>query len=907
MRDDRRLTFARRLVRGRARAAMFDPAALDWQRACAERRARATSRLARAAIGAWFAAGLAALVLDCLRVQALEQPRRLADLGGPGVAGSPWRAAIGARIVDVRYSLRLLWRTRAVTAAAVVALALGLGVNVAVFAVVDALLLRPLPVPDPGALVAVYGDREGTRRFFSHPDYLDLRDGQRTLPLAALGLNSGWLGATSPEPVSVHVVSGNFFDVLGIRAARGRALAPADDAPGGTSAVAVISDALWRSRFAGAPAAIGRPITLNDRTLEIVGVAPASFRGLLADAPADLWVPFAAMRLLEPDWNIEERGEIWITLVGRLPARTSRLSAEAALAPLAVGLRQTRATRSVGDDSLRLVPMRTATFDPGGRRAIWPVAALLTLVAAGVLLIACANVASLLLARAASRTRELGLCSALGATRSRIVAQLLVEAGLLVGAGAAAGVAVARVSLGLLVAVAPPAALPPGVAVALDTRVQAFAILAAVLTVLLAGLLPAVRASRPDPLLLLRTDAVGRASPAGPARLRQALVVGQVALSLVLLIGAGLFARTLAAAGAVDPGFEPDRVLLVSVNLAVPHYTPDQMRTFYSDAASRVRDIPGVEAVGFGQIMPMSGGSTARPFLRDDVAWPPPDGEDATLVPYTVVGPGYFRAIGATVRGREFDSRDTAEAAPVVIVNETLARRLWPEGDAVGHHVRVPLKAPGPLYRVIGVVRDAKYRTLTEPQSPFFYLAVTQSLRPRVTLAVRTAGQPAAMAPAVRAVLASIDPRVPVYGVRTLASLVERSLAARRLAARLLGLFGLIALAVAGVGVYGTLAFTLTRRSSEIGVRLALGATSRDIVRLVVASGLYPVIAGLTIGAGLSLVAARLVGRFLFGVTPTDPVTFAGVCLLLAVVAGVASYVPARRATRLNPANLLRE
>ncbi len=570
-------------------------------------------------------------------------------------------------------------------------------------------------------------------------------------------------------------------------------------------------------------------------------------------------------------------------------------------------LREAHATPGAGDGSLRLVPMRAATFDPAERRASWPVAALLAAVVASVLVIACANVASLLLARAASRARELGVRAAIGATRTRLVTQLVTEAGLLVAVGAAAGVVVARVSLAGLMAIAPPAALPPGVVIALDARTLVFAAAAALVTALATGLVPALAVSRTDVLPLLRTDATAHAPSAGPVRLQRALVVGQVALSLVLLVGAGLFLRTMASALAVDPGFEADRVLLVSVNLAVPHDTHDQMRAFYADAVSRVRAIPGVEAAGFGQIVPMSGGSTARPLVRDDAAWPPPGGEDATMVPYTVVGPGFFRALGTPVRGREFDARDGADAPPVVIVNETLARRLWPTGDALGRHVRVPLREPGPRYEVIGVVPDGKYRTLTETQSPFFYLAITQAPRPRVTLAVRTAGEPAAMAPVVRAAMEALDPRVPLYRVGTLASVVERSLAPERLAARLLGVFGLIALAVAGVGIYATLAFSVARRERELGVRAALGASSGSLARLALGESLAPTALGLAIGLGLSAWASRFVARFLFGVAPTDPATFVAVILLLAGVALAASWIPARRAARVDPASLLRE
>lgn len=812
-------------------------------------------------------------------------------------------------VTELRHAVRRLERAPGFTLAAVATLALGLGANVAAFAVVDALLMRPLPVRDPGRLVAVYADRGLTRRHFSYPDYLDLRDGQAVFDgLAAVGDGTAWLGRTSPDRVALGIVSGSYFDVVGVAMAAGRPLATTDDRRGEAARVAVISHRFWRTEFAGDPAVAGKTIVLNGRSFDVIGVAAEGFDGLDPASPVGVWVPFAALRVIEPDWTFDARDEIWITLVGRLRAGLSRRAAEAALEPLAARIERAHARPPSDATALRLVPRSSATFDPAARRRAWPVAGLLEAVVAGVLLIACTNVAGLFLARASARRRELGVRAAIGATRARLLAGLATESGLLVAVGVAVGLVVARLALDVLLAVAPASVLPPGVEVTIDARVVGFALGAFGLTATVVGLPAALGASRADVVALLRAGgAIGRA-PGGPAHLRRALIAAQVALSAVLLVGAGLFARTLASAAAVDPGFEADRVLLVSVDLGAAGYDAARMRAFYREAPARVTRIPGVEAAGLGQIVAMSGAGVARPVVREGVPWPPPGGEDpAVFVPYSVVGPGYFQAMGMRIRGRGFEAGDTVDRPPAVIVNEMLARRLWPGGDAIGRRVRLPLREAGPLVEVVGVAADGKYASLTEAPQPFFWLPLGQATRSRVTMHVRAPGDPMALAPAVRAALEELDPRLPLYHVRTLTSLVRASLATERFAARLLGLFGLVALVVVVMGVYGTLSFVVIRRTREIGVRLALGASSRDVGRMVRREAFWPLVAGLAAGMVLALWASGFVSAYLFGVTATDPATFAGVTLLLVAAGLAAGRLPARRATRMDPMAVLRE
>ncbi len=696
------------------------------------------------------------------------------------------------------------------------------------------------------------------------------------------------------------MVSGNYFDVLGVGAPAGRTFSAADDDFAAPKAVAVISDGLWRTRFGADPAVAGRTFTLSGQTFTVVGRAPAGFTGMSADAPADLWVPCAAVSLLEPGWNIRDRREIWMSIAARLRSGSDRREAQASLQPVAarIGLEQ----QGEAGARVRLVPAGASVVDPDARASALRAGALLMGIVGFVLIIACANVASLVLARGAARARELGVRLAIGASRGRVVRQVVTESLVLALAGGAAGLLVAIWTAHLLVALAPPEAVPPGLDIALDVRVMTFATLLSLSTGVLFGAAPAWQLSRADPVAVMRDGAqADRFGRRAAVRMRRAAVVAQIGLSVVLLVMAALFVRTLSAAGAVPSGYDAGHVLLVTIDFSASRAEPAGSLRSASHIIDRVAALPGVESASFGQIAPFSGSLIQRPAV--------PEGKPSTdddLVPYTVVGAGYFRTLGLRLRGRDFQPSDTQAASKVVVINETLARRLWPGEEAIGRRLQLPLRTPGPPHEVIGVVSDGRYVSLTEAQRPFLYLPLAQNFRPRLTLHVRTTGSPAAFLTPVRSAVRSVSADLPVYNPITLDESLARSLARERLIARLLTAFGGMALLTAAVGIYGILAFAVARRTREMGVRMALGARSSDLVRLIVRQSAGLVAGGLCAGVAGALLATRLVKAFLFGVPPTDPAAFAGAVILLCAVALVATSVPARRAARIDPLAALR-
>ena len=801
---------------------------------------------------------------------------------------------------DVRYAVRGLRRAPVFAATAIVTLALGLGANTAVFSVIDALLLRPLPVYQPARLVAVYRGASGTSGAFSFPDFRALAaQGQVLAGVAAWGSQSAWLRTTGDlERIVIHAVAPNYFAVLGVGPQIGSSFVTTEESASRGSVV--ISHRLWRTRFAADPAIAGRAITLDGQTMTIAGVAPAAFSGLEPAAPADAWITFSTLAMLEPGWNFEAKEEIWLRLIARLREGIGRRAAEAAVANVL-----SDGAREQGSALLRLQPASTPIFDPEARGSSSRLALLVGAVAALVLIIACANVANLIIVRGNTRRREIGLRLAVGASRGRIARQMITEALVLSAAGCAVGFLVAHWTIQALTVLAPPSTLPPGITVAIDARVIAFGATLTVLTALAFGVLPAWQLTRVD-LLPVMKDARGEdTSRRSPLRLRRALVVAQVALSAVLLVGAVLFLRTLSAALAVAPGYDIDHVLLVTVDFTVPKLPQPEAVAAGERILERVRALRGVEGAALGQIVPFSGAFVARPAVPEGQTLSRAN-EDTFMVPYAVVSEGYFSALGMRLVGRDFAATDTADAARVVIVNETLARKYWPGRNAIGQRVTLPLKEPGPSYEVIAVVPDGKYVSLTEEQHPYMYVPWKQMHRARMTLHVRTALEPTAITPAVRAVVASVNRDLPAYNPMSLGRYVDRSIAQQRMVARLLVLFGAIALAVATVGVYGLTAFTVARRAKELGVRMALGARPRDLVRMLIAQSAVLIVVGLVAGTAAALLLTRLVKALLFGVTATDPLSFAAAAAVLAVATLGATIVPARRATRVDPLAVLR-
>ena len=811
---------------------------------------------------------------------------------------------------DLRYGARAYLKAPAFTLAAAVALALGIGANATIFSFVNALLLRPVQgVREPGRLVAVYTSdySSGLYGGSSVPDYLDFRDqsdafeGLAAYEPAISSLSAG--GEDAPERGRGAYVSGNYFDVLGVGAAAGRVLQPQDDVTPGAHPLVVISHQLWRRRFNSDPAIVGRHVNLDGRPYAVVGVAAESFKGLHLGEPApDFWLPLVMM----PESVLKARGNRGRDIVGRLKPGATAEQAQAQLTGIAARLARAYPDTNLGTlekpDQPRPVTVAPLTLiGPRARENVRAVARLLLAVVGLVLLIACANVANLLLARAATRRREIAIRLALGASRPRLVRQLITESMALALLGGALGLFVAAWTADLLPGFFP-AEDTALLDLSLDWRVLGFTAGVSLLTGLVFGLAPALQASRPDLLMALKDDAGGKSQGLRRFGLRNLLVVAQIALALLLLVGAGLFIRSLRNALSLDPGFDPNNLLLASLEIRGQQLSKEQGSALYDELLERVGGLPGVRAATYTRVTPLGGGGQRRGTQIE--GYQPRPKED-TEINTNVVGRDYFRTMGiGIVRGRGFDARDTEKSQPVVVVNEEFARRYFPNQDPIGKRLRTSSR--GPYQEIVGVARDAKYRDLREQTLPFIYIPLAQEYQRGMTLVVRTEGDPLAAAPAVRGLMQSLNKNLPLYNVTTMASHVRAALSAERMIAVLLGVFGGVALALASIGVYGVMAYSVAQRTREIGIRVALGASRKDIIGLIVGQGMALVLLGGAAGLALSFALTRLLAGLLFGVSASDPATYAGVTTLLAGVALLACYLPARRATKVDPMVALR-
>ena len=811
---------------------------------------------------------------------------------------------------DLRYGIRMLWKTPGFTAVALVSLALGIGVNTAVFSLFNAVLIRPVPVVREQARLV------WLRAPSSYPDYSDYREQSRSFEGMAAAAGTREFSLTreggEPELLRGELVTANYFDVLGVGASAGRTFV---DEEGRTpSSVVVLSHDLWRTRFGSDASIVGRRISLNGLSFTVVGVAPENFTGTEAGVARALWVPLSMEPTLsppdskdaesarEPD-SLHRRNSHWLAVLARLKPNVEREQAAAELAGVARRVEESNGER-VNEETLRRVRLleMNGGMDPGDREEALPIAGLVMGVVALVLLIACANIAGLLVARAAVRRRETAIRQALGATRTRLVRQWLTESVLLGVAGGAAGLLLALWANDLMVSYAggtPIASLD----LRLDYRVLAFTLLVSIATGIVFGLAPALQASRLDIVTALKTEDTLARSGSRRSRLRAVFVTAQVTLSVVLLVCAGLFIRSLRNAHTIDPGFRVERALTATVDLGLLRYKEPEGGAFYRELLSRVESQPGVERASFVRFAQLGNSFAQGQVVAEGKA---SEGEEGISTGFNVVGPRYFETMGTRlVRGRDFTEADREGAPRVAVVNETLAAMLWPNEDALGKRLSFE-GARGPFLEVVGVARDGKYRSLGDRARPYFYTPLFQSYQPRMTLVVRTSGEPTALAGTVRAQLRALDPNLPVAEVRTLEEQFDLSLLPARVAAYTLGGFGLLALALAAMGVYGVVSYSVAQRTREIGVRVALGAGARDVMRLVLGEGLSVVGLGLALGLALAFAVARLFAGFLYGVGAADPLTFVGVPALLGAIALAAGYLPARRATKVDPMVALR-
>ena len=815
-------------------------------------------------------------------------------------------------LADLRYAVRSLHKSPGFTAAAVLTLALGIGANTTIFSFINAILLRPPEgVADPSRVVAIYTSDFSSGPFgtSSYPDFEAIREeGSVFSSVAVYDLRPLSLAlGDEAEMITGQTVSGDFFSLVGAVPALGRLLGPDDARVQGGEAVAVISHRLWLRRFGGDPQVVGRDLRLNGQGFKVVGVAARGFGGLVRGIGADVWIPATMIPVLQPGSDdLSNLGSRAFFVVGRLRPGVTPAQAQSRLAALARARFEQFPDywRTVSGEGRRLtvLPEAQSRVPPQGRGLALGAAALLMIAVGLVLLIACANIANLLLARASHRRREIAVRIALGASRLQLVRHLLTESLVLAAMGAGAGLLLAQWAAGAAAAIRLPM-LPVRISldVGLDARVLGFTALVAVITGLAFGLAPALRGTRPQLIDELKREATlarGRW-----LSLRNALVVLQVAVSLVLLVGAGLFVRSLGRAEGVDPGFDPRNVALMTLELTSNGFDESRGRALYDQLLERARAMPGVESVTLAREVPLSGCCSRRGTTIE--GYQPRQGE-STEINWSVVGPHYFRTLRIPLsQGRDFAPQDRAGAPPVIIVNQAFARRYWPGQDPLGK--RVSLRGPGgPFAEVVGVARDGKYRTLGEDPLPFLYVPFAQLYRSPMTLHVRTSGDPAALLPELRAEVRTLAPGLPIINPTTLEEAASVALLPHRLGAALLGTLGGLAAVLAVLGLYGVLAYSVTQRTREFGIRGALGAARRRLVLQVIGEGMLLAGAGTAIGLALSVAATRLVRGFLFGVSPLDPAAFGVMTLLIGCVTLVASYLPARRATRVSPMEALR-
>ena len=845
----------------------------------------------------------------------------------PGLIADRWRAAhdvgacppsptSGSRSMlsdlrrDLRYAVRMLARTPGFTVIICLTLALGIGANAVIFSAVDAVLLQQAPVADPDKVVSIYtGSSDGRDRFSTtgYPDYVDLRDAGIFESVAAFaGIPLVMQTPEGAEPIRGQLVTGNYFDVLGVRIPIGRSFSAEEDRAGSQIRVVIISHDVWRSRFGGDASAVGRTITLNGNPYTIIGVAPKGFTSPVLGAAPEMWAPSALQPELRPPSAgvrrslghgnlLTARGLRWLNVVARLSPSQTVASSAAAADALSSRLETTFPNSNRGR-RFNVVPLGTG---PGIRTASGPLLGRLSVAVVRVLLIACANVASLLLARAATRRREVAVRMAVGAGRGRLVRQWLTESVVLALLGGLGGLVIAWWTAPVLHGFGIPETIPLGV----TTRVFLFTLGASVTSAVFFGLAPVLQTVRRNTIEALRDEGGAVASGARATRLRSAFVIVQVALSLVLLVGAGLFLRTLRNAISVDLGYDVDRVLLADINMDVRGDSQDAGQAAYGRILEKAKALPGVEAAGAARVTVLSGGSRVTTVSTDGrpVAQDNSNGMDVRA---NVISDGYLDAMGIGVRaGRNFLPSDTSSAPRVVIISDSLAATLFRGTDPIGGTVML---GDTPL-QVVGVTRETVYRNAIErTPMPFLYVPLVQNYESGVTLHIRTPGDPLSLIAPLRRALSEVDPQLVLGRPRVLREEFDRSLGDQRMMATMVGMFGLLAVALAAIGLYGVMAHLAGQRTPEIGLRLALGAQPVSIFRLMLTDGLRLVVIGSVIGLAGALAGARYVENQLFGIAPRDPLTLIGVCLLLLAVAVAACVSPARRAMRVDPAIALR-
>ncbi len=828
---------------------------------------------------------------------------------------------------DLRYAARTLRRSPGFALVAVATLALGIGANTAIFALVDRVLLSLLPVKAPQELVVlsspgplqghVWSDGDVSTSF-SYPMYRDLKDRAPVFQglLAEYPFDASVATASSTDRARGELVSGNYFDLLGVLPHVGRTLTPGDDRVPGGHPVVVLSHGYWTRRFGADPAVLNKTITVNDHAMTVVGVARAAFSGIQPGRPVDVFVPLLMKEQMTPTWNgLDDPKDYWLQIVGRLKRGMSRERAQAALQPVYAPMLRDLAALMTGmkDTTRREFLSKKLLLLPGGHGRLVlreslgrPLVSLMALVAL-VLLIACSNLAGLLAARGIARQREYGIRLAIGASRTQLLRQSILECLLFAAAGGGLGLAVAAWILNILVGAFPPDADLRQIAVQIDPRVFAFAAILSLLTGLFFGIAPALRAARLDPARTLRGTGRGSATTGRDVlRLRQWLVTGQVALTLVLLVAAGLFVGSLRNLARVHLGLRPDHVIGFSVAPELNGYTPARTAGLARDLTESIASLPGIRSVSAAEISTLTGNDSGSNVTVDGID---PNPDQSTHVLTNWIGPDYFSTLGIPLlTGREISWRDDSHAPKVAVVNESFVRRFGAGRDTIGLRFRFGRGGvERPAFEVVGVVKNSKSSEVSEPDRPFIYLPYLQDENlGQLTFYVRSEQEPALLAASLRAAVRRLDPRLPVFDVRTLSEQIRNSLATQRVITFLSAAFGALAALLASIGIYGVLAFAVAERRQEIGVRVALGAQPVAVRNLVLREVFRFLLIGGAVGLPAAYGLARAVESILFGVRAGDLRIFVmGVAVLLAVSLA-AAYPPARRAARTNPMEALR-
>jgi predicted permease len=818
---------------------------------------------------------------------------------------------------DVRYALRWLRRSPGFTLVAVASLAIGIGFNTAIFTLVDALLFRPLPVDRPDRLADVYtsstdGDQYATT---SYPDLLDFRaQNQVFTDMLAYSPALAAVKLTDRSRLAMgETVTGNYFQLLGVRAAAGPHAA-AGRRPSGAPRAVVISYRLWNREYGASPSAVGQSIRIHGQVYTIVGVAPKLFTGMVPLLAPEVWTPMAYVDEVDPggiistvpsptgNTRLERRGTRWMFVKGRLKTDVTFDQAAANMRLIGKQL-QAIHVQTNKDREVSTLATKDVHIHPVADRTLLPIAFALMFVVGLVLLIACANVASMLLARASGRQKEIGIRLAIGASRRRLVQQLLSESLVMAVLGAAAGVALAWALTQAAMSISLPIPIPVSFALRIDSRVLLFTAGVAMLAALIAGLAPALKATRPNLVTELKSDVAGARVGVRRWTFRDGLVVTQIAVTMVLLVAAGLLTRSLSAAQRVGIGFEPEGLAIVSMEMSMVGYNDSRAKEFYDRALERIRAIPGVTSAALASRLPFSIDYNRNNLFFADRHGP---NDKGVVVDVARVSPEYFATLGVPiVQGRNFSAADTPESPGVAIINEAMARKYWPNQDPLGKRFRATTYT-GPQYEVVGVSVDYKVSTIGEAATPYVLYAVSQRPDSSQMIMGRTRGDASALVAAMRRELLALEPNVLFLDNQTMSTQVAATLLPAKAGAIGVSAVGVVAMLLASIGLYGVIAYSVARRTREIGIRMALGANRSAVVGLVMRQGLGIAAVGVAIGTLLSLGAAKAVAGALYGVSFVDPVAWLTATATLLTVATLANVIPARRASVVNPSIALR-